>query len=799
MRLFAGALLVLLLACPANAQDGAPDLIFSSAEEAYRFAEGHYRRQHYERAAQQFELVVQSFPQFDKRDKACFLWAESLRLAEQFDLAGRVYVTVVQTFPESEYAPRSAVVLGSLLIQEGKLDNAMSVLDMGLKLDPPADYREELHYFLGVCAHRKGDSKTALEHFSKLPAAFDAEHAYRAHARLNLGYLLRAAGKNKEAAAAFEELVQHKAVEAAVIEEALFQLGDLAFAAKDYQEAARYYRQQLDAYPLGKHSQNATVELAWSLYNLERYSEVAELLSEQPKITSEDKFYLLGSSSKQMGLFEAAAAQFDALLQKHPEGRLIKHAKFDLVECAFRMKRYDEAIGRAKAFLQNHAGHEHTSDVSYFLAYSLYEADRHEEAALQFESLLDRAGPTWEYREDALFMLADIYAKLNRSADSAAALRQVMAVEDSAHRDRALLMAAEAAQSAANLESAITDYKRFLEAFPDSKLLPNAMLQLADLLTRQNDPEAADVLGKFLAAFPKHAFVPRAHYLRGNIHYNDNRFSEAISDFRQATSHQDFPERDFARLMLAYSLWEEGVRSDAPEHGKEALEVFAELIKLDSLRQDFVPDLLQIIGQKYVARNNLAAAARCYELLGAHEDLGIALIGQLGGGKIAFRKGDFEAARIAFNDVRTRAGEDEELQAEAISYLGETLRRLGRVEEAHVALRDGLALKSVRDTSTKSRLLLALARVLLTEGESQRALDYASSVYFVYNDPEMAPEAMVLALQIETRAGKMKDACAIAGELTDRYPGTWARFRADAENAELVTQLDACENRPPAE
>jgi len=791
------ALAAIATTLPAQDPTEPGDALFKNGEEAYRFAEGYYRRHHYDRAAAQFEQVVQTFPEFDKRDKACFLWAESLRLGKKFDLAGRVYVTVVQSFPESEYAPRSSVVLGSLLLKEGKVDDAIVVLDMGMELKPPEQYREDLNYFLGVAKHRKGEVAAALKHFALLPGEFDAEHAYRAHARLNTGYLQRSAGKDDEAKTAFASLIKDDGVAPKVIEEALSQLADIAFAASDHEEAVRYYRQQLDAYPLGAFANRGMVELSWSLYHLERYQEVIELLKDQANISTEDTLYLLGSSSKQLGQYEAAIARFQEMQKAYPDGRLGKLAKFDLIECAFRLKRFEEAIAKAKQFLEQHANHKQASDAAYFLAHSLTEAGQLDEAASQFETLYERYGDTWEYREDTLFILADIYSKLNRPEDSAAALRRVMAVDSSKQRDRALLLAAEAAQNAANLDAAIADYRRFLKEFPKSELLPTAMLQLADLLMRREDKSAAEVLTSFLEAFPEHAFVPRAYYLRGNLQYNENQFATGISDFRRAIDYPNFPERDFAQLMLAYSLWELGIRNDSPDAGKEALKIFAELIEIESLSQDFVPELLQVIGEKYVELNNLGAAERCFDMLSAHENEQIALQGLLGKGKIAFGREQFDDARVAFNEVRTRAADDRELLSEAISYLGETLRRQSRISEAHVVLRDGLDL-DIRNTTTKSRLLLSLAHVLLAENDEERAVDYASSVYFVYHDPVMAPEAMLLTLSIQLRRGEHKEACAVVAELTDRFPGAWASFQNRPDNAQLVEQIQTACEKPAA-
>jgi TolA-binding protein len=776
------------------AQDAPPGPL-SDPEEQYRWGEGYYIRGQYAQAADKFKDVVRNFPTFDKRDKACFFWAESHRRNNELEKALSVFMALLKNFPQSQYSHRGTVIMGSILLDKSRNDEALKVLRAADKMNLSADIREEVNYFLGMALNRLGASEDAMNAFRKLPATFDSEHQYRPYAVLNAAYLLRNLGRVGEARTSFTVMAEGENVSKNVREEAIFQLGDIAFVAEDYEEAVRWFDRLLKEFPEGTYAKRARLNYAWSLHNNEKFQDLVNLMKDAPaEELTVDMHYLLGSASKQLSMYQVALDHMLVILNEHPKSKFAAYSQFNVLECHYRLKQYEETIQQARSYVEKFPGHQHAPDASYFLAQSLYQLNRLDEAAAAFEKLIANYAKGWDYKEDALFLLAEVYEKSGDPSKGAATLRQVLDLEGAKYAERALLMAAEAELRASNPKQAIADYQAFIDRFGNSEQLAGAIINMAEIETRQEEYEKAiALLEQFLGKFEGHHFVPRAHYMRGSLNYGLSKFEDAIRDLRKASEFPGFPERDYARLVMAYALWELSQDKKDGETEKESLDLFAELLSADGVKADFVPEILVVIGERYIQLNDYASARRCYALLAENEHAITKLHGKLGLAKIAFSQQEWQQARELFFEVRKDAGEDLELRGEALSYLGETLRMLGkdddvRLEEARVIFDSGLGLR-LDSPTTKSRLRLGLANVLFAQGDDDGALDWASSVYIIYNDPNMAPDAMMMAIQIMVKRDDLKTARAVRKELADRFPGKLATYENKAEYAELFGKL----------
>ena len=797
------SLLLLAIFASVNlAAQNPPPGPLSDPEEQYRWGEGYYIRKQYSQAAEKFKDVVRNFPTFDKRDKACFFWAESHRRNDELDKALSVFMALLKNFPQSQYAHRGTVIMGSILLDQQRNDEALKVLRTADKMNLNVDIREEVNYFLGLALSRLGADEDAMNAFRKLPATFDAEHQYRPYAVLNAAYLLRKLNRVGEARTSFTVLAEGENVSDTIREESIFQLADIAFGSEDYDEASRWFERLIADFPKGSFAQRARLNYAWSLYNNSKHQELVNLMKDAPadELTVDIR-YLLGSASKHLNMYQVALDHMLVILNEHPKTKYASYSQFDVLECHYRLKQYEETIQTARGFVEKFPDHQNAADASYFLAQSLYQLNRLDEAATAFEKLLAEYADDWDYKEDALFILAEVYEKSGDPAKGAATLRQVLELENAEFAERALLMAAEAELRANNPQQAIADYQAFIDRFGNSEQLAGAIINMAEIETRQEEYEKAiALLEQFLGKFEGHHFVPRAHYMRGSLNYRLSKFEQAISDLRQASEFPGFPERDYARLVMAYALWELSQEKKDSKTEKEALDLFAELLNVENVKGDFVPEILVVIGERYVQLNDYATARRCYQLLTENQHLVTRLHGKLGLAKIAFSQEEWQTARELFFEVRKDAGEDIELRGEALSYLGETLRMLGandevRLEEARVIFDSGLALH-LDSPTTKSRLRLGLAKVLFAQGNDDGALDWASSVYIIYNDASMAPDAMFMAMRIMVKRGDLKTARAVRKELGDRFPGKLATFENKADYAELFAAL--AEEETPA-
>lgn len=737
-------------------------------------------------AAAEYAALVRKFPDFEQLPQAYFLWAESLRLSRQPHKAAAAFKQMRQRFPNHPQTQLAMVNMAAVLIDQERYDDVLALLTSIAPENTTLKAQEAIDYHIGLAYHKSNNAKAAVRYFIGLAQRpLDEEYKFRLYARLSLAGIHYDLGRLDDAIKLYSELADYRDTPNDIREEVLHKLGEIAYIREEHEKAVDTFKRLLKRYPDGELAAQARANAAWAMLQLERYADIVNLLQPhpgRPLAATPESRYLLALSLKNRTRFVLALEQYRELKRRFPQNDFRAYAEFQTIECLYKLERYRECVDSAVAYVQNFERHEFTPDAYYYLGQSHLALNALDAAAHAYETALARFWEHWAYREDAVLILADTYYKAGRYKQAAAAYRRILKVPDSDGHVQSLNFAGECELLAGDSEAALTDFDRLLDSFPDAQEAPLALLKTAEIFEKRAEYENAIArLTRFFDGFPQHRYAARALYLRGVLYLLRDQNAEAVADLRRSIAQPAFEGEKWARLFLGFALWER-------DEAEEALQLFAELLKNEELHDSFEPDLLAAIGERYVEQNNMDTAETCFALLSTADDKRTRLKAVLGLGKLEFARNNLDTAADHFSKVNDQSGDFAELRAVALAHLGETLRRLDRIDQATIIL-DAALDADPEDVRAAAIARLGKARVLHRAGNTGEALRYATGVFFIFQDSIYAPAAGLFAIELSLSLDRKDAARDTYRELELRFPAAVAAYNNHPDTRELLQRV----------
>ena len=286
--------------------------------------------------------------------------------------------------------------LGDSLFENGKLDEAISLLEDLQKNDPDSIFTPASYGALALAIQQKGDNekvkKWVSENFSKMNDMGKGEATYA------LALAEQATGDKTSALKHFKEVyVQYPMVEEAKLAQIQLQnagvvitpeefaiRGDQLFKNKNYNSA-------LDAYASAAISPAISLAKGKSLYFLKRYSEAAGVFASVSNTLSGDAqkevLYYLGLSQDKSGQDVEAKNTFLNLSQKFPGSSEGSEGLYSIIKMQLGANQVSEAQSTAKSLAQNYAGGNFRDRGLWLVAWKAYEQKNWGDAKFFFEEL----------------------------------------------------------------------------------------------------------------------------------------------------------------------------------------------------------------------------------------------------------------------------------------------------------------------------------------------------------------------------------------------------------------------------
>ncbi|MCC9605699.1 tetratricopeptide repeat protein [Blastopirellula sp. JC732] len=270
--------------------------------------------------------------------------------------------------------------------------------------------------------------------------------------------------------------------------------------------------------------------------------------------------------------YKLASEEWSKFLTRYPNDVLAEKARNNLAVCQLKLEKYSDAASNFFAILKNN--------------------------------------PKTDLREDALLNLGSTYYSWAKTSDpkqfdSAAKTFEQLYKEypKGKNADQALYFAGESFYLSGQKERSLGPYKALVEQFTQSPYRADGAYAWGVTLEELNKPgEAADVYGKFLAAFPQHDLAAEVRMRQAETMLTQNDFAKAEQTLTAVTADPKFPLIDHALYRLAFARLKQ-------DKVAEAGAVYAKLAN-DYPQSKYHDESLMLAGRCYYRAGNWSEAAK---------------------------------------------------------------------------------------------------------------------------------------------------------------------------------------------
>lgn len=255
----------------------------------------------------------------------------------------------------ADQKPKALYELGLAQSAADKPQQAAETFKKLIATSPDFPLLDKVFYELAWALKAAGDLEQANEFFHKLTTQFP-DSPVAAEAYFHVGQVEYDQSKFDKAIKAYT-VAATKSVDAALQEKSLYKLGWSFFQQKNYNESIERFRNQLQQFPKGSLSVDASFMIAENLLKLEKYSDAwpqYDSARRSMEAASSDKLisdqvrsllYLHGAqSARELKKWKDAEAWVATLLTKMPETPYSSAAKYELAYARQNLKKTDEAL-----------------------------------------------------------------------------------------------------------------------------------------------------------------------------------------------------------------------------------------------------------------------------------------------------------------------------------------------------------------------------------------------------------------------------------------------------------------------
>ncbi len=587
---------------------GPAALCADEADDQYAVAAGHYARQQWQLADEEFRRYFAKFPDHAARPAALFYHGETLLQLGRFDEAAARCGEYLQQNPSGEFAKTARFRVGEAEYLAGKLDQAKADLAQFLEKHPADPLNAYVLPYLGEIALANHEL-AAAESFFRRGLSEYPEGRLQDDCRYGLARTLEKQEQHDEAEKLYLAVAGKPGSRLAA--DAQYRLGAVQYAMGRYAEAVETFRAFETTWAASPRQAPARLGRGWALIKLGKPADAAacfSLIVADPKHGIEARYWLglsqkaqndwsgaaktllaaaeaapdhamapalrfhAGDALLRGGDPAAAVRQFDlALSFPAPGNPWLDHALRGKVQAAAQMQNHGEIDRLAEEFRRRFPASPLKADVDRMAARSLIERKEYQAAARCLEPLA-AADSGMEDR----YLLAVCLEGLKRYDDALRTLAPVLASPDSPLRAEARWLEASIHAVTGRYREAIAPLEDWIataqHAPADAAVKGRGLLAICYVRTGQFDKAkrlAEELTGKYAghALFgPAIEQLAEAAYEAGQTEWSNELFQRLAGHASSAA------ERLKALSGLGWSLWKAGRLDEAAATFERLLE-----------------------------------------------------------------------------------------------------------------------------------------------------------------------------------------------------------------------------------
>ncbi len=529
--------IIALTVCVAVAAGGL--VCADEADDQFAVAAGHYDRQQWKLAVEEFQTFLQKYPQDRRVTQSLFFLGEALLQVGKLNDAREHFHQYIAREPDGKYSRAALFRSGEAAYLAGNFAAARPDLEQFLAKYPQDRLNAYVLPYLGDIVLTGGDAVKATGYFRDGLKRFP-EGRLQDDCRFGLGRALEKQNQAEEAERLYLAVAAKPSSRLA--DAAQFHLGALQYAAGRYDQAVESFSVFENRLAASSWQPNARLGLGLSLLKLNRTDE--------------------------------AVKQFDAVLAIASAGeQLFQQAARGKVHAALQRKDYAGVEREAAQFEKRFPKSEIRGDVQRLLARALVEGKEYARAVALLEPLMAGKPGGQQGLEDR-YLLAVSYEGLKRYQNALAALLPVMDVATGQLKADAQLTYGSLLLGLKRYGEAIAPLEAFLQGKPAGDAAAKALGELAICDARSGQIERAKkVYAELVQKYPQHSVLAPTTDRLAEAAYdaNDAAWSAELSG-RLATAGNSAEYALKGKLGLGWSQFKAGKLA-------EAAATFDELLK----------------------------------------------------------------------------------------------------------------------------------------------------------------------------------------------------------------------------
>jgi TolA-binding protein len=513
--------------------------------------------------------ALDALQQFENQYKFSAVMPQVIYLQGQCWVGLQKYPRAVSTFDRlvKEY-PFSALIPNAILKQAEsyrELGNYAKSVDLYHQFETNYPKHEMLpQALLGEAwtLFNQNDLKTFKEVIQKVRTRFADNPAASVDALFLTGQIMMMEKDYAGACEVYREVAKHRDNPRA--SESLFRIAACYQLLGHHENATTAYREFLSIYPNDKLAEQAQFALIQVLAERHQFDQVdlesKEFHKKYPNSPFvSDALFLQAEALFGLGQFQNALDRFRNFVVSNKNPQLLEIADFRIAACYDGLHGFDKARDGFLAFLQQHPNAKRTPDALFHLGRCYFNISQEASDSKVVQANLANAikvytmFPTGGLMPKVTFQLGYLYAyraardtdqtgKLASTADFEMAVASFQELvnrwPDNRLVPEALYQIARNQFALSKFDAAVAAYQQLVGRFPDHDLASFAAYEIADCYARENKPaEMVAALRNFVKRYPHHARVGNALYTVASQLEGEKKPDEAIAEYRNVISH----------------------------------------------------------------------------------------------------------------------------------------------------------------------------------------------------------------------------------------------------------------------
>lgn len=549
-------------------------------EVLYWIAEVHFKGNNFAKASQYYKMITEDFPKSSYSVYAYYSLGWCLFQESNFTEAVKYFKIVEEKFPKEPQAQDSAFKIVECLYNLKDYTATKDRLKSYIKSYPKDTARTPyLYFYMAEADYYLNNFSEAIDEYSKAVANTNDEKI-QALSKLGIAWAYLKSKKYKEAQDTFSGILpdklEKKGQDILLLGKALLSSETKKFTqAKDtydelikissdpliliqgylgkaevlyniaeYKEAICVYEEALDKISASIPQESIDklhYGLAWAFL---KEGEFKKAIEEFQKIArhTEDKMIKvaalcqIGDAYLDSGEYAKAIEAYDTILKDYPDTLYSDYVQYQLGNSLLKTYNYDGAILAFQSLKSHFPDSKLSGEAAYALGITYFQKQDYKSSKEIFEKFQEEFKES-TLRPQAIYLLGSSLYNLGNFAQAIEAFKDIIRNynQDTESVQKAEYEIADCYYQMGNEKEAMDRFKALRSKYPDSRLTPEVMWWLGEYYYRHNDLSLARrYFSSLIQDFPKSNLIPDAYYILGSTYAEEDKYEEAITNFKKA-------------------------------------------------------------------------------------------------------------------------------------------------------------------------------------------------------------------------------------------------------------------------